>query len=169
MGYPRGYSAAPRNTLGISHTPQLPWGLSITCRIHAYVRTYIPFAHTQIYVCMYAYMYVCTYTSTFWKLRQSIIEIMNMYMPLQGRDPILQWSPTHLSNFGMSFPVILSDVIRQLSSPSSAWPFNSITEVTSEHSFTMWEVWWCGCDEHNLKKHFYTVTWRQPYRPSEGG
>ena len=30
MGYPRGYSAAPRNTLGISHTPQLPWGLSIT-------------------------------------------------------------------------------------------------------------------------------------------
>ena len=30
MGYPRGYSAMPRNTLGISHTPQLPWGLSIT-------------------------------------------------------------------------------------------------------------------------------------------
>ena len=32
MGYPWGYSASPRNTLGISHTPQLPWGLSITCR-----------------------------------------------------------------------------------------------------------------------------------------
>ena len=30
MGYPWGYSASPRNTLGISHTPQLPWGLSIT-------------------------------------------------------------------------------------------------------------------------------------------
>ena len=34
MGYPRGYSAPPRNTLGISHTPHLPWGLSITYRTH---------------------------------------------------------------------------------------------------------------------------------------